>query len=94
MGVDHETFITPIPTFPRQGGRQLRVSDPIARGTPPEGERFPPSPKGTLITRFHERYVSSKFVKQHSVDLVLDLVVPHDLNFGQHFAELGEISLT
>jgi hypothetical protein len=49
VGVDHETFITPIPTFPRQGGRQLRVLDPIARGSPPEGEGFPPSTKGTLM---------------------------------------------
>jgi hypothetical protein len=25
VGVDHETFITPILTFPPQGGRRLRV---------------------------------------------------------------------
>ena len=48
MGVDHETFITPIPTFPPQGGRRLRILDPIAIGTPPEGEGFTPSLKGTL----------------------------------------------
>jgi hypothetical protein len=46
--VDQETLITPIPTFPRQGGRRLRVRDPIAKRTSPEGEGFPASPKGTL----------------------------------------------
>jgi hypothetical protein len=33
---------------PSQGGRRLRVFDPIAKRTSPEGERFPPSPMGTL----------------------------------------------
>ncbi len=59
MGVDQETLITPIPTFPPQGGRRLRVRDPVAKGTSRacpgllirragEGEGFPPSPKGKL----------------------------------------------
>jgi len=52
VGVDHKTFITPIPTFPPQGGRRLRVMDPIATGTSPQGEGFPPSPKGTLNPSF------------------------------------------
>jgi len=51
VGVDLETFITPIPTFPPQGGRRLRVFDPIAKRTSPEGEGFPPSPMGTLKER-------------------------------------------
>jgi hypothetical protein len=47
--VDLETFITPIPTFPPQGGRRFRVLYPIAKGTSPGGEEFPPSSRGTLI---------------------------------------------
>jgi len=43
VGVDHQTFITPIPTFPPQGGRRLRVMDPVATGTSPQGEGFPVS---------------------------------------------------
>jgi hypothetical protein len=45
--VDHETFITLIPTFPPQGGRRLRVLHPIAKGTLPEGERISPFPRET-----------------------------------------------
>jgi len=48
VGVDDVTLITLIPTFPHQGGRRVRVLDPITRETSPEGEGFPLSPKGIL----------------------------------------------
>ena len=54
MGVDQETLITPIPTFPHQGGRRLRVRDPLAKRTSLEGEGFPPSPTGTLNRRLDQ----------------------------------------
>ncbi len=73
VGVDHETFITPIPTFPRQGGRQLRVLDPIARGTSPEGEGFPPSPKETLSLHFFSRLFCNRSIAALTLACILSM---------------------
>jgi hypothetical protein len=48
VGVDNETFITLIPTFPPQGGRRVKVIDLIVIGTSPECEEFLSPPKGRL----------------------------------------------
>ena len=73
VGVDHETFITPIPTFPPQGGRRFRVLHPIAIGTSPEGEGFTPSLKGTLKrTQTHDLFpVFWVFSRPSTLDFVI-----------------------
>ena len=78
MGVDQETPITLIPTFPRQGGRRLRVRDPIAKRTSPEGEGFPPSPKGTLTG------TSEAYHCIHGINLSDDLVRKRSFLFFVH----------
>jgi hypothetical protein len=43
-------YINPSPNYDTasRGGRRLRVFDPIAKRTSPEGEGFEKSPMGTL----------------------------------------------